>query len=395
MRALVIGGGIGGPVAAIALARIGVEPVVFEARPPADGDHGLFLNMASNGLGVLHQLGINLADADGWPVPRMVMWSGAGKRLAQVANGTGPNQYPTSMCVRRDDLHRILRQQADADGVAWHSEARFTDGEVTPDGATARFADGSAARGDVLVAADGVWSTARRILDPAAPSPAFTGQLSIGGFSRVDDLEPTRDTQHFVFGRRAFFGYLVRDDGWTWWFANTVGVAEAKRQELQARSTGEWIAHLRDLFAGDLPVIDRILAATIGDVGAYPIFDLASVPVWQRDRGVLVGDAVHATSPSAGQGASLAVEDALTLALCLREQPDVREALTRYEALRRRRAERVVRHARRIGNSKTPGPLGRVVRDALLPIVLPRVSSPARLGWLYDHHIPWNAEAER
>jgi FAD-dependent urate hydroxylase len=109
--------------------------------------------------------------------------------------------------------------------------------------------------------------------------------------------------------------------------------------------------------------------------GAYLVHDLATIPTWHRGPAALVGDAAHATSPNARQGASLAMEDALVLATCLRDLPDTERALAAYERLRRQRAEKVVAYSHRIGRSKTvSNPVEVWIRDLVLPIALKRVA---------------------
>ena len=111
--ALVIGGGIAGPVAAMALQRAGIEAVVYEAHDAPSDYAGLFLNTASNGLDVLSTLEIDVpARADGFPIPRMVMWSGTGKRLGEVANGIRLSDGTVSVIVKRGLLQRVLREAA-------------------------------------------------------------------------------------------------------------------------------------------------------------------------------------------------------------------------------------------------------------------------------------------
>src|SRR5262249_19549883 len=158
-----------------------------------------------------------------------------------------------------------------------------------------------------------------------SPKPAYTGLVGVGGYGCSTTIPPTPDTQHFVFGRRAFFGYLVRESGEIWWFANLARPERPSRQDLAAISSQQWKRHLLELFAGDLPLIGEIIQSTGGDIGAHVVEDLAATPVWHRGPVVLIGDAAHATSPNAGQGASLAMEDALVLAKCLRDLPDVEE----------------------------------------------------------------------
>jgi FAD-dependent urate hydroxylase len=381
MKALIIGGGIGGTTAAMALQRAGIESRIFEAYDrPADYT-GLFLNTASNGLDALRAIDVEVVEpADGFPIPRMVMWSGTGKRLGEVTNGTPLPDGTVSVCVRRGTLQKVLREQAQERGIGVEYGKRLDSYTVTNDGVVARFTDGTHATGDLLVGADGINSRTRQLLDPTSTRPRFTGLVGVGGFSR-GDLAPTTDTQHFIFGKRAFFGYLVRESGEIYWFANL------HRAEPAATPTTE---HLRDLFADDLPLINDIIANTVGDIGAHLVYDIPTSPVWHRGPVVLIGDAIHATSPSAGQGASMAIEDAVVLAKCLRDAPDVDTAYTAFERLRRPRVEKVVAYSKTISNSKTAGPLARVFRDLMLPVALKLFASPKSQAWMYTHHIDWD-----
>jgi FAD-dependent urate hydroxylase len=392
-RALIMGGGIGGPVAAIALERAGIEAVVYEAAG-APGDHvGLFLNTASNGLDVLRTLGIDAAgQADGFPIPRMVMWSGTGKRLGEVANGIRLQNGTVSTAIRRGLLQRVLREEAERRGVKVEFGKRLDTYRTGGGGQViARFTDGTEAEGDLLIGADGIHSATRQAMDPTGPKPSYTGLLSIGGYSHGTTIPPTPDTQHFVFGRRAFFGYLVRDSGEIWWFANLARADEPSRAELAGTSTDQWKRRLLELFAGDLDRISEILQAANGEIGAYTVDDLATIPTWHRGPVVLIGDAAHATSPNAGQGASLAMEDALVVAKCLRDLPDAERASATYERLRRERAEKVVAYSHRIGRSKTIGnPVGVWIRDLVMPFMLKRFANPKAHAWIYTYHVDWD-----
>jgi FAD-dependent urate hydroxylase len=115
------------------------------------------------------------------------------------------------------------------------------------------------------------------------------------------------------------------------------------------------------------------------------------VPVWHRGPMVIVGDAAHAPSPTSGQGASMAAEDAVALAKYLRDLPDIPRALAAYEEARRSRVERIVAHGARTGSAKTPGPVGRVLRDLALPLVFRFLVTERSLAWIYDHHIDWES----
>lgn len=391
-RALIIGGGVAGPATALFLHRAGWQVKVFEAAEAPDEYDGLFLNVATNGLAVLDQLGLReqLVTA-GHPAPQMTMWSSTGKRLGTVPNGPAREPSRGSVVVRRGILHRVLREAVIAAGIPFTFGTRLERIEQTDAAVRAIFRDGRVATGDLLVGADGVGSPTRRHIDLHAPAPAYSGLVGLGGFARVPGLAPTPGEQHMVFGRRSFFGYLVRDDGEVYWFAN-VTRADIDRSALRAVTSEQWLSQLRALHADDPRPVPQILEHATGGLRGYPIDELAHVPHWARGRVVAVGDAVHAISPSAGQGASLALEDAITLARCLRDQPDRSAALAEYQRLRQPRAEAIVGYAQAINRQKrvTRSRLGIAVRDAMLPMFLRKARDDTRNDWLYNHEIGWN-----
>jgi FAD-dependent urate hydroxylase len=390
-KAIVIGCGIGGPVVAMALQRAGIEAVIYEAyETPADYV-GSFLNTASNGLDALRTLDSHTRVlAEGFAIPRMVMWSETGKRLGEVANGATLADGTSSITIRRGLLHRALRDEAISRGIRIEQGKRLVDAVEDARGVVARFEDGTEITGDVLVGADGLNSRVRRIIDPDAPRPNYTGLPSMGGCARATTLAPTPETFHMIFGKRAFFGYCVRPSCKTYWFANLTRRDELTRQELSAISPQTWKEQLLELFADDTGPATEILQATGGELAAYPIYDMQAVPTWYRGGIVLTGDAAHATSPSSGQGASLAIEDAVVLAKCLRALPDARQAFTAYARLRRGRVEKVVKYSARISRTKALGPVGRWFRDLFMPFALKHFATPAAHAWLYRYHVDWN-----
>ncbi|HEX5731132.1 FAD-dependent monooxygenase [Microbacterium sp.] len=391
-KALVIGAGVAGPAAALFLGRAGWDVEVFEADSAPDPYEGLFLNVATNGLAILEQLGLReRLVSDAHRASRMVLRSGTGRVLGSVPNGPAGDPQRGSVVVRRGWLHAVLREGAAAAGVPLRSGARLVSIDQTATSMRATFADGRAAEGDILIGADGIGSPTRRWIDPSAPEPRYSGLVGTGGCARVPGLEPTRDAQHFIFGARSFFGYLVRDDGRVYWFANMTA-PQPERGSLQRITGAEWLARLRDLHSDDSFPVPQILENAHGEIGAYPIFDLAGVRSWSRGRAVAIGDAVHATSPSSGQGASLALEDAITLAMCLRDLPDHASAFAEYQRVRRPRAEAVVRYARAIDSRKrvTKSRLGIAIRDWMMPRFLRSAADDTRNDWLYNHEIAWD-----
>jgi FAD-dependent urate hydroxylase len=393
-KALIAGGGIAGPVTAMALQRAGIEAVVYEAHRPTADDAGSYLTVATNGLDALRAVGADRPVlAAGFPTPTNVLLSGSGRRLGAVSNGGRLADGTVSHTIKRARLYRALHQEAADRGIALEYGRRLVGAEVTAGGGVvATFDDGTRAAGDLLVGADGVHSVTRRLLDPAAPGGRYVGLVNFGGYTpgAPDSYEP--GSWHMIFGRRAFFGYVVDPAGGTVWFANVprpaVGPAERA-----ATSAEQWQAWLVELFAGDAgPASDLIAAGTL-ELAGDSTHDLPSVPTWHRGPMVIVGDAAHAPSPTSGQGASMAAEDAVVLAKCLRDLPDIPRALAAYEELRRSRVERIVAQGARTGSAKTPGPVGRVLRDLALPLVFRFLVTERSMAWIYDHHIDWDAPA--
>jgi 2-polyprenyl-6-methoxyphenol hydroxylase-like FAD-dependent oxidoreductase len=389
--AIVIGCGIGGPVAAMALQRVGVDATIYEAYDHPADFVGSFLNLASNGISALRAIGADRAVLDaGFATPRMVMWSGSGKRLGDVANGIALDDGTTSQTIQRGALHRMLREEAVRRGIAIVQGKRLVAAESTAGGVRAQFEDGTDAKAALLIGADGLHSTTRRLIDPAAPAPRYTGLLSLGGRALSQTLRPTPDTFHMIFGNQAFFGYTVRPSGEVYWFANVANGEDPGRSPQPEIPAPVWKERLRALFVDDAgPAID-IVNATGDELAAYPIFDMPAVPQWSSGPMVITGDAAHATSPSSGQGASMAIEDVVVLAKCLRDTRTINDALATYERLRRTRVERVVRYAARIGRTKSPGPIGRWFRDLCMPVALTLFANPGAHAWLYRYDIDWS-----
>ena len=390
-RAMIIGGGVAGPVAAMALRQAEIDSVIYEAYEGGADDIGAFLTFASNGLDALRTIDANdLVLAEGFPTPRMKIQSGSGKHLGDVPLGGTLADGTVSQTLKRADLYRALRDEAVKRGTRVEYGKRLVDAETTPGGVVARFEDGTEAVGDLLIGADGVHSRTRRLIDPSAPGARYVPVLNIGGYARGVSVPAEPGQFRMVFGKRAFFGYAVHPSGEIWWFANPPCADEPTGAELAAIGTEQWREMLMDLFAGDATPAVEIIRSTPGELAGWATYDLPSVPTWHKGSLVIIGDAAHATAPSSGQGASMAIEDAVVLARCLRDVPDTGQAFAAYERLRRARVERIVAHGARTSNSKAAGPVARVLRDMMMPLILKRVASGGSLAWMHDYHIAWD-----
>lgn len=391
---LIVGGGVAGLASALALKKAGIDSVVLEARSPDETTSGVFLTLGSNGLDALRTL-----DADarvreaGFPTPTITLRSGTGRRLGETPiSGTAPDAIP-SVTIKRSDLYAALRDEVTERGLGIEYGRKLVDVRRAGEGVRAVFADGSEVEGDAIIGADGVHSTVRRLIDSGAPAPVYAGLLNTGGYVRNVPVDVPPGTYEMIFGKRAFFGYVLSPAGEVWWFANLPRADEPTRGELAGTGGAALRKQLLDLFAGDAGPAVRIVASTPEITDLLPVHTIPHLPRWHDDRLVVIGDAAHAPSPSSGQGASLAIEDAVVLARCLRDGRDVRSAFARFEAERRPRVEAIIKWAARINNSKVAGPLGRVVRDAVLPIVLKLTARSGMIGEMYDYHVDWGGPA--
>jgi 2-polyprenyl-6-methoxyphenol hydroxylase-like FAD-dependent oxidoreductase len=390
-KALIIGFGVAGPVLALFLQRAGIEAEIYEARAESTDYGGSFLNLASNGLSVLKTLGLDdQVVGQGSSIPRMMSWNGKGKPLGEVRNGARAEAGTPSINILRSRLHQMLREEAERRQIKITYGKKLIDLESSGQRVSATFADGTTAEGSFVLGCDGVHSRTRRLINPDAPTPHYTGLISIGGFAEHSSFPPTPDTMHFVFGKLAFFGYHISSSGEMYWFVNYLQKSAPSSGDLDILVNEEWPERILSLFRDDMPLISELIRATESAIIGYPFYDIPTQPLWHKGQVVLVGDAIHAVSASAGQGASLAIEDAIVLAKCLRDREDPALAFATYEHLRRARDERMVQYGRSVSHTKVmTHPLQVWFRDLSMPLIFKLLASPASLDWIYSYTVDW------
>ncbi|MHC1559798.1 FAD-dependent monooxygenase [Actinomycetospora sp. C-140] len=363
LRVAVVGGGIGGATAALALRRHGVDVAVYERRdtvPPV----GSGLGLAGNGYRVLADLGLGPAlDDAGAPISAMLLLGADGTEIARYDTGR-------LLGMRRADLVRIVLDGL-GPGVVHHGrECVAVDvgsdsgadsgpgidtgkGSRTGAGASAtrpvvRFADGSAVTADVVVAADGLHS---RVAAAVASRPPLrpSGMSALRGFvdSRGLPGHLAADQNAWLGADRHLLAYPVDQHG-TVNFAAFVPRPTGSADEWSFRVDPDVV---REAFAGWDPDTAAILGRA-HDVYRYDLADRDPFAPWTRAGVVLLGDAAHPMLPHMGQGANQAIEDAAVLAALLAEAGDpvdVADRLAAYEATRRPRTDRVQGQSRRNG----------------------------------------------
>ncbi len=375
----------------MALQKAGIHAEVFEAHPTGADEVGSWLTLQANGIDALRAVDAHKLVAElGYPTRSMRFVNAKGKVIGRLSNGPVLPDGTGSQMVRRSDLYTGLRDEAAARGASVRYGKRLVDARSDGRRVEVTFADGSTAEGDVLIGCDGIRSRVREIIDPDAVPVRYVPVLNIGGFVPGFPLDTPVDEFQMMFGRRCFFGWTAAPDGSAGWFANPPHPREPAPGELSAMTDADWRAWLQELLGNDYGPMRELIAATPGPLTGWATYDLPRVRRWHRDNMIIIGDAAHATSPAAGQGAAMAVEDAVVLAQCLRDVPEA--AFPTFEGLRRNRVERVVKAGARSSNAKAAGPVGRVIRDALLPIMFQRAekSVGSSLTWMHGHHIEWD-----
>jgi 2-polyprenyl-6-methoxyphenol hydroxylase-like FAD-dependent oxidoreductase len=344
---LIIGGGIAGTATALAAHKAGIDVTVYEAHPDTGADIGAFLTLATNGMLALAQLDAAEAVAQvGFPLTAMRVTAHNGDVLAVTPIGEQDDPVKHYRCIGRAELGAALRAEATRRGIEIVHGKRLTG----VDDRAVTFADGSTATGDLIIGADGLNSTVRSLFAPT--SSRYAGQRVFYGYT--SDAKPDHEPQRIEMlrGSGTAFGYAVSPEGETNWFCR-VPDPELSAEEIVAGSPAQWREALLPLVRPDATPAADIIAATTDRLMVTNASDLPEGMPWRSGRMLLVGDAAHAAAPATGQGASMAIEDAVILGKALRDLGVTAEALDAYEALRRPRVEQNINTSARFTAART------------------------------------------
>ena len=358
MKVLIVGAGIGGLAAAIALRRAGIDVEVFE-RAPRLLDVGAGISLWPNAIKGLDQLGVGSAvRAAGVTSYNGGIHTWRGTLLAPADADEIRREFGAPVViVHRADLLATLHRAAGPENVRLGITA--TGFREDADGVSLELAGGHTARGAALIGADGIGSLVRGRLFPAV-SPRFAGQKAWRGVVGFV-APPGAGFWGETWGAGARFGLVPMVDDRVYWYA-TCNAVEHEPETPDGRK-----AELLRLFgAWHAPIGELIAATEEGAILRNDLYDLPPMRTWTRGRVALLGDAAHATTPNLGQGGCQAIEDGVVLARALSQAIDVPAALQEYEAQRIARANRIIALSRRIGVvGNWTHPVARGLRDVL------------------------------
>jgi 2-polyprenyl-6-methoxyphenol hydroxylase-like FAD-dependent oxidoreductase len=380
---LIIGGGIGGLTAALALSRTG-RPVHVVEKAQDFGEIGAGLQLAPNALHVLDRLGL-LAEVGKHAVyPSRLVWMDAiqGAPITTVDLGPGfRRRYGQPYIVmHRSDLLGVLLEACRAEAlITLEADQEITSLEDLGDAARARGADGARYETDLLVGADGLRSTVRRLVCDDAPicdgCVAYRGTLPVAQMSSHAGLD---NVVMWVGPQLHFVQYPVRRAE----LYNQVAVFRSRRYR---PDTDDWgtVDELEQHYAQTCAYV-RGSIALMGRDRRWPMFDRQPIAAWTRNRIIVIGDAAHPMYQYIAQGACQAMEDALGLATHVAAAPDdLAGALGACAKTRALRAARVQITARAMGAFFHLDGVAGILRNAMMAERAP--DDYSMLDWLYGH----------
>jgi salicylate hydroxylase len=383
LRVAVIGGGIGGLFAAIALREAGLQAAVYEQAPEL-GEVGAGVFLTPNSVRQLQRVGLR-PEVERWGArvgfeSRYFREDGAPIAPVQVTDSSGWN---ATYGMHRADLVAMLVTRLPSEVV--HTGHRCTGFRQDDENACLTFANGASVEVELVVAADGVHSELRYHVAPPS-RPVFSGSVAYRGLVPLERVPhwPTDRWQMWLGKGKHFLVFPVRAGR----LVNYVGFVPMDKEMQESWSAPGDPDQLRAEFAGWDERIGGLLRE-VRHTFRWALYDREPLPTWTRGRLTLLGDAAHPMLPHLGQGANQSIEDGMALATMLAraDRRTAPAALLAYEKLRRERVAEVQRGARQNGLRYDSLYADLAVRDA-------EIAAHANFRrWLYDHDVVPEARA--
>lgn len=357
----IVGAGIGGLAAALAIRQAGLSVSVYDQASRLE-PLGASLTLWPNAMRCLRALGV--AEPLLRAGARILSTEARSLRGDMLACVPMQRFYDEAgepgICVTRADVQRVLLDALGAEHVTL--SRRLESLSQDAGGVALRFRDGAEARADLLIGADGLRSTVRRLLFDDGP-PRYAGYGAWLGLSDTDHPRLSRESAVEIYGAGERLGVIDSGDGLYYWYfienrAQPVdGVVHCTAGSLLPR-LADWPDYARQLATSTRARSLQYLSFFHRPARRGP---------WGRDRALLLGDAIHPYLPNLGQGACQAIEDAHVLGIMLAQGLEDQPLLTRYQSARARRTAMLGRDSARVGRfAQVGGPTSSRLRDLAL-----------------------------
>jgi 2-polyprenyl-6-methoxyphenol hydroxylase-like FAD-dependent oxidoreductase len=334
-KALIVGGGLGGLSAGIALRKAGIEVEIVEINSEFNV-YGVGIIQQANALRALDALGVaDEAMRRGSPYGKVKMCLPHGMQIGEA--GTPPiGRFPSHNGISRKILHEVLHDAAVENGVKFRMGLTVLDIENNEDEAIVKFTDGSTETYDLVVGADGIYSKVRKMIFGDFEPQYIGSSVWRYAFKRPADME----TGYMFFGKKSKVGMIPMTEDSIYMF---VVAAEGEDNPIipQEEFVSRMKAHLAEY---PVKMVEDVIEQISDPKGIIysPLKTLMMPLPWYKNRVVMLGDSVHATIPQLGSGAALAIEDAVVLGELLQTENDLETIFEQYIARRYERCKMVI-----------------------------------------------------
>ncbi|MFZ3588911.1 FAD-dependent monooxygenase [Bacillus sp. DJP31] len=333
-KVLIIGAGISGLASALMLEKIGYAPVIFEKSDGLRNDGG-GLTLWPNATDALHSMGLlEEIYQKSKILSESALTTSSGKTLVTIPLKELATKYGThTVGILRANLHHILASKLMQTEIK--IGYKLVNLKETNEEVIARFENGHEEAGDLLVGADGIHSAVRNKLFPNH-ALRFSGYEAWRGIATYTNQYTKSGSMFEAWGNGMRFGLIPMSDSLVYWFATR----NTSENLSEGQISKEQLIHSFREFVEPVPTVIEVTKDK--DITRKVIYDLKPLPNWSKGRVVLIGDAAHATTPNLGQGACMALEDAVILAQTLEQGNSITQTVKTFEDMRKGRAKLIV-----------------------------------------------------
>ncbi len=360
------------------------------------------MTIAPNGMKILNHLGIgNRIARLGAPIDFIRFTDKTDKAISRFGNKSSKLDEVGAIALPRSTLMQVLREKVSEAGITVLNDFSIDHIDYHHDYVNLYFKNKEMVKADMVIGADGANSTIRQYVCDGQSTPKIHKSVVIGGLVKSENIksiinykdDSSRSSINLLLHHDKSFGFCCgsKDESiWMWWCRVDDDISEKISHTLREKKR----ELLLNAFSGWKSPVQELLLET-EYISVNHAYDLEPLHSWHKNRAVLIGDAAHAMPPSSGQGASLAMEDALSLACSLSVNdlcPQI--AFEQYASMRKERVEKIAELARR-QRQPPVSPLKFWFIKKALSVILPIVG-PRSNKWIYDYdprQISWYKRA--